>query len=175
MAGSRKPGSLGTLPEVHDLNDGTTIRGLTPVPGSVGADASIRKHSKSSADIVPKHSGLRKPSPVSPETLKKGSRGSKVRKLQRQLNTSLSPSPKLATDGIFGPRTHQAVVQYQRALSLQADGIVGKKTWYFLLRGDTATDLQPTRVTQTSAGGATAVPQSVAVLPGGGVAPPPRA
>src|SRR2546426_11593187 len=95
MAGSRKPGSLGTLPEVHDLNDGTMIRGLTSVPGSIGADASIRKHSKSSADIVPKHSGLRKPSPVSPETLKKGSRGSKVRKLQRQLNTSLSPSPSL--------------------------------------------------------------------------------
>ncbi len=175
MAGSRKPGSLGTLPEVHDLNDGTMIRGLTSVPGSIGADASIRKHSKSSADIVPKHSGLRKPSPVSPETLKKGSRGSRVQKLQRQLNTSLSPSPKLATDGIFGPRTHQAVVQYQRALSLPADGIVGKKTWYFLLRGDTATDLQPTRVTQTSAGGATAVPQSAAVVPAAGSAPAAKA
>src|SRR6267142_3402402 len=174
MAGSRKPGPLGTLLEVHDLNDGTTIRGLTSVPGSVGADASIRRYSKSSAGIVPKHSGLRKPSPVSPETLKKGSRGSRVQKLQRQLNTSLSPSPKLATDGIFGPRTHQAVVQYQRALSLPADGIVGKKTWYFLLRGDTARDVQPTNVTQTSAGGATAVPQS-AVVAAAGSAPAAKA
>ena len=36
MAGSRKPGPLGLNPEVQDLNDGTMIRGLSPLPGPVG-------------------------------------------------------------------------------------------------------------------------------------------
>ena len=36
MAGSRKPGPLGQNPEVQDLNAGTMIRGLSPLPGPVG-------------------------------------------------------------------------------------------------------------------------------------------
>lgn len=53
--------------------------------------------------------------------MRKGSRGDAVRELQVQLN--------LRVDGIFGPLTEEAVMEWQRAHGLEADGIVGAKTW----------------------------------------------
>ena len=53
--------------------------------------------------------------------LKKGSRGSDVKLLQRKLN--------LMQDGIFGPMTDEAVREFQKANGLSVDGIVGAKTW----------------------------------------------
>lgn len=55
------------------------------------------------------------------ETIKRGSRGESVKTLQKAL--SLYP------DGIFGHVTEQAVIAYQKAHGLIADGIVGAKTW----------------------------------------------
>jgi len=55
----------------------------------------------------------------------------------------LVPSPKLAVDGIFDPLTFQAVLQYQKGVFIAADGVVGKQTWYHLLKGDKVTALQP--------------------------------
>jgi len=52
--------------------------------------------------------------------------------LQQRLNAK-GASPKLAVDGIFGPKTRAAVVQYQKANRLFPDGIVGPKTWKRLL------------------------------------------
>lgn len=60
-------------------------------------------------------------------TIRKGSRGSEVAALQRQLN--------LIPDGIFGPITDEAVRQFQKSHSLQADGIVGPQTWAALATG----------------------------------------
>ncbi|MCI0388515.1 MAG: hypothetical protein MOB07_07085 [Acidobacteria bacterium] len=37
MAGARKPVPLGRNPEPQDLNDGTMFRGLSPLPGPIGA------------------------------------------------------------------------------------------------------------------------------------------
>lgn len=54
-------------------------------------------------------------------TLKKGSRGDDVRRLQSSLS--------LVPDGIFGPLTEEAVKEFQSAHALVADGIVGPKTW----------------------------------------------
>ena len=54
-------------------------------------------------------------------TLKKGSRGDDVKTLQRKLN--------LVADGIFGPRTEEAVREFQNLHGLTVDGIVGPKTW----------------------------------------------
>jgi peptidoglycan hydrolase-like protein with peptidoglycan-binding domain len=54
------------------------------------------------------------------ETLRKGDRGSAVRKLQRRLG--------IAADGVFGPQTARAVRRYQRRHGLVADGIVGPLT-----------------------------------------------
>jgi hypothetical protein len=60
-------------------------------------------------------------------TLKNGSRGVYVCVLQDALSTlgvELS-----AIDGVFGPSTKAAVMAYQRANGLTADGIVGCGTW----------------------------------------------
>lgn len=41
--------------------------------------------------------------------------------------------PAPAIDGIFGTRTREAVVAYQRQKGLAPDGIVGQQTWNSLL------------------------------------------
>jgi lysozyme len=55
------------------------------------------------------------------ETVKKGSRGESVVKLQKALG--------LVADGIFGPATELKVKLFQKAKGLVADGVVGKNTW----------------------------------------------
>ncbi|MCR2045176.1 N-acetylmuramoyl-L-alanine amidase [Anaerosalibacter massiliensis] len=58
--------------------------------------------------------------------LRTGSRGSDVATVQRKLNDLGYNAGK--ADGIFGNRTYNAVVSFQRANGLSADGIVGKNT-----------------------------------------------
>lgn len=53
--------------------------------------------------------------------LKKGSKGDEVKKLQESLN--------IKVDGDFGPATELAVMKFQAQQGLEADGIVGPKTW----------------------------------------------
>lgn len=60
-----------------------------------------------------------------PSSLSIGDRGQQVKKLQEALN-ALGES--LVVDGIFGPGTHAAVVNFQARNGLTADGIVGPKT-----------------------------------------------
>lgn len=55
------------------------------------------------------------------ETLKKGSKGNEVKELQTLLH--------ITADGIFGPGTEKAVIEFQKNHNLVADGIVGTKTW----------------------------------------------
>lgn len=64
-----------------------------------------------------------------PQTLKKGSKGPEVTKLQQLLNQKLQPSPNLIPDGDFGNKTDAAVKAFQKAKGLTPDGIVGPKTW----------------------------------------------
>lgn len=67
-------------------------------------------------------------SPVAmPKTVRQGARGAEVKKLQQILG--------LKDDGIFGPQTRMAVVQFQRLHGLAIDGVVGPQTWTALLRG----------------------------------------
>jgi len=65
------------------------------------------------------------PAPVSRvrrPVLRQGARGEDVRVLQRNLGG-------LAADGIFGPKTTQAVRAFQASRGLVVDGIVGPATW----------------------------------------------
>ncbi|MGC4121458.1 MAG: peptidoglycan-binding protein [Myxococcales bacterium] len=72
--------------------------------------------------------------PVTPPTLRLGSQGQSVAELQRLL---MARGHALNPDGKFGPRTQQAVADFQRANGLTADGVVGPKTWT-ALRGSTS-------------------------------------
>ena len=60
--------------------------------------------------------------------LKRGSRGPEVRSLQVQLNTVMSSSAKLNTDGVFGAKTQAAIKEFQTKARIKADGIVGPDT-----------------------------------------------
>ena len=59
--------------------------------------------------------------------------GQDVRTLQSKLNQH---GAKLEVDGIFGQKTEDAVIQFQKANELEADGIVGPLTWAKLLSED---------------------------------------
>jgi len=64
--------------------------------------------------------------------LRVGSRGESVRQVQRCLNNVSQRQPSiqhLVEDGIFGPRTLDAVTTFQRIYGLVTDGIVGPITW----------------------------------------------
>ncbi len=56
-----------------------------------------------------------------------GDKGAKVTKLQQAL-IKLGYLASGEDDGVFGPKTKTAVVSFQKAEKLQADGIVGSKT-----------------------------------------------
>ncbi|WP_017316307.1 peptidoglycan-binding domain-containing protein [Mastigocladopsis repens] len=59
--------------------------------------------------------------------LKEGSKGAEVIKLQEALKKLNFYSG--AADGIFGSQTKAAVIKFQQAQGLVADGIVGSTTW----------------------------------------------
>lgn len=67
-------------------------------------------------------------------TLRNGSRGPAVRKLQRLLNAHVPDLRDLAVDGRFGPVTEQHVRRFQTRLAITVDGIVGPQTWGALTR-----------------------------------------
>ncbi|MFF8413049.1 peptidoglycan-binding domain-containing protein [Streptomyces omiyaensis] len=51
-------------------------------------------------------------------------------------------SPRIAEDGIWGPRTKQALQQFQEAFGVKPDGVVGPQTGYRLLTSDPADPYQ---------------------------------
>ena len=65
-------------------------------------------------------------------TVKKGAKGNVTRLIQERLN---SVGVSLGVDGIFGTATYNAVKVFQRNRGLSQDGIVGKNTWNWLLKG----------------------------------------
>lgn len=68
---------------------------------------------------------------ITMQTLRNGSKGTQVRVLQWLLNENGYNAGTI--DGIFGTNTKNAVIAFQTALGLAADGIVGKNTWTKLL------------------------------------------
>ena len=70
--------------------------------------------------------------------LRRGTTGPSVVALQTALNRisqSYPAIPKIpAVDGIFGARTEAAVRKFQEVFDLDVDGVVGKATWYAVVR-----------------------------------------
>ncbi len=74
-------------------------------------------------------------------TLRRGSKGENVRLLQQALINLGFLSGK--ADGKFGPITEEAVIRFQKANSLTADGLAGTKTLSLLLGGQSTRVVQP--------------------------------
>jgi peptidoglycan hydrolase-like protein with peptidoglycan-binding domain len=83
--------------------------------------------------------------PVAPLTssypgtaLRRGDSGPNVTLIQSALNRISQNYPAIPkinpVDGIFGSQTETAVVRFQEIFDLSADGIVGKATWYAIVR-----------------------------------------
>ncbi len=74
--------------------------------------------------------------------LRRGSSGPYVVVVQVMINRiaqNYPAIPKLATvDGIFGSRTEASVRKFQEIFGLSTDGVVGKATWYAMVRLYTA-------------------------------------
>jgi hypothetical protein len=80
-------------------------------------------------------------------TLRYGSTGGPVKKLQQRLNAA-GAEPPLKVDGIFGPKTQAAVKAFQSShvdatgTQLVDDGVVGKLTWGAIEAGAAAPDIE---------------------------------
>ena len=74
--------------------------------------------------------------------LRPGSRGPFVTVIQTELNRISRNYPAIPripeVDGIYGPKTEAAVRKFQEIFDLDIDGVVGKATWYALVRLYTA-------------------------------------
>ena len=70
--------------------------------------------------------------------LRLGMAGDDVRRLQIRLNRiskNYPAIPKISpADGYFGGETEEAVREFQRIFNLTPDGVVGRATWYSILR-----------------------------------------
>lgn len=66
-------------------------------------------------------------------TLRIGSVGEDVRRIQIQLNrisVNYPAIPKTNADGFFNTATYDTVVKFQQLFNLTPDGVVGRATWY---------------------------------------------
>jgi len=68
-----------------------------------------------------------------------GYRGETVKELQRFLNNNLNLN--LQEDGVFGQKTKEAVILFQKSQNLKADGVVGPETKAKMLGGTTENSL----------------------------------
>lgn len=69
--------------------------------------------------------------------LQLGSTGPYVTQIQSALNRisqNYPAIPKLTVDGIYGPETEDAVRTFQQIFSLSQDGVIGRATWYQIVR-----------------------------------------
>ena len=98
----------------------------------------LRNYYGNNIEIV-RDAPIRGYTPSYPGTpLQVGSRGPNVVRIQVILNRIAQNYPAIprisSVDGIFGPETENAVRAFQRIFGLTVDGVVGKATWYQLVR-----------------------------------------
>ena len=104
---------------------------------------------------------------VNNQVLKRGASGDSVKELQNLLNQN---GANLEVDGVFGPNTQSAVVNYQQSKGLTVDGMVGNETMGALTGGSTSGSTAPAaQATPAASGGnATAPTNTQAAAPSGG-------
>jgi peptidoglycan hydrolase-like protein with peptidoglycan-binding domain len=124
---------VGNVQTIKNMDVGTTgndysndvwarAQELAPSFGGKGGSAGSTEPSRPTGPSRPSTGGANLPN----ETLKEGSHGGNVKTLQKSLE-------KLgfglgAQDGIFGPKTEQAVKRFQGKHHLESDGVFGPKT-----------------------------------------------
>jgi hypothetical protein len=109
----------------------TSVDGNQGVPGVQERHRALPNPHLAFFSIDPLLRSDTEPAPPSAHpTLKLGSTGPDVAELQRILNAH--SGAQLVVDGKFGPVTALAVQALQRRAGLDADGIVGPKTWQVL-------------------------------------------
>jgi len=67
-------------------------------------------------------------------TIKYGSSGLAVRRLQRALNAA-SPQHRLVVTGVYGPGVEPVVKAWQKKVGLQPSGVVNRQVWRALIKG----------------------------------------
>ncbi len=85
-----------------------------------------------------------------PPTLRVGSTGTAVMELQKILNAGGYANPALVTDGSFGQKTATAVMAWQAAAGLTADGVVGPASMAVLNGGTSVSGNFPAGCTSAS-------------------------
>ncbi|WP_426564289.1 peptidoglycan-binding domain-containing protein [Angustibacter sp. McL0619] len=145
-------GSLSPYPLVKQGDNGHPVKTLQDllnehgqtlvVDGLFGplTDAGVRAFQQASSLVV---DGIAGPITFGAliVTVQNGSTGDAVKGVQEEFEfRNLSGNPGLAIDGIFGPKTEEAVRGFQAALhadipSVVVDGIVGPVTWQGLISG----------------------------------------
>ena len=148
----------------------TTVEGNTS--GGYGVDANgdgvyLKKYNISTQyipgfgrpnwEVVSNNTGNEEASEtVSYPTIKLGSKGSEVKKAQQLLIAKGYSCGTAGADGDFGAGTYNAVKKFQADNGLEADGIVGAKTWAALLKTEqpkpeqTEPDKEPEKPVETT-------------------------
>ncbi|NEP91101.1 MAG: peptidoglycan-binding protein [Okeania sp. SIO2C2] len=96
----------------------------------VRTDAAVMMFQKDRNLIVDGIVGSQTWEALLPPTIRQGSSGDDVKRLQMILNEM---GYSLVVDSIFGSNTEAAVKGFQKNSRLEVDGIVGQNTWYVLM------------------------------------------
>jgi peptidoglycan hydrolase-like protein with peptidoglycan-binding domain len=119
-------------PVLQEGDTGATVAHLQVLLGGLKVDGDFGPRTRARLVAVQQAKGLTVDGLAGDQTwgnthpvIRQGSNGETVTELQRSI-------AGLSIDGDFGPRTHAAVVGYQQAKGLAADGICGAWTWQTL-------------------------------------------
>ena len=110
------------------INEKGTATGGTP-GDQTGKEFLVRSYRNYPWNVVLRYTGGQTVTPTtssSSTVLRKGSTGTAVKTLQKNLNTLIKAG--LTVDGSFGTNTYNAVIKFQKQYGLIADGEVGTQT-----------------------------------------------
>ncbi|MDB9528065.1 peptidoglycan-binding protein [Oscillatoria sp. CS-180] len=101
---------------------------LLPTPSTEFTPPEVPETAAEAADTAKEE----EETPIELPTLRQGMRGPAVTRVQETLKARGFYTA--AIDGVFGPATETAVMDFQRSEQLATDGVVGPATWQALLQ-----------------------------------------